>query len=238
MSDGRMEPPDGETEVAAGAAAVPSICGENDNGAEAEWDERSEEQDPFAGGAEDIAADETRQKMELFAWADSVLGLSEADLELALEDAVKRFKRKRGALKRIIEARRSEKSKAKAKAERSHAEPNDGKDNVKYYSQDFKVSDRGVFARRIDDNGHPFWDKICTTRIDLEALTRDAREENWGTYIILTNRDGRKKKLAVPHALIAADKVADIAGLLASLGVGIIPRARLVNCWCSSSRSI
>ena len=204
-------------------AAVPCIWGENDDSAEAESGEHSDEQDPFAGGAEDIAADETRRKIELFAWADSVLGLNEAELELALEDAVKHFKMTRGKLKRIIAARRSEKSKAKAKAERDRAEPNDGKDNVKYYSQDFKVSDRGVFARKIDDNGHPFWDKICTTRIDLEALTRDVRGENWGTYIVITNRDGEKKNLAVPLALIGADKVTDIAGLLASLGVGIVP---------------
>ena len=129
----------------------------------------------------------------------------------------------RRALKQIIKARRTDKSKAEARAKRSHAEPNDGKDNVKYYSQDFKVSDRGVFARKIDDKGHPFWDKICTTRIDLEALTRDVRGGNWGTYIIITNRDGEKKKLAVPLALIGADKVTDIAGLLASLGVGIVP---------------
>ena len=227
MSDGRMEPPDGETEVegaaAAAAAAVPCIRGENDNDAETESSERSDEQDPFAGGAEDIAADETRQKIELFVWADGVLGLNDADLELALDAAAKRFKMTRASLKRIIAARLSEKSKAKAKAERGHAEPDDGKENVKYYSQDFKVSDRGVFARKLDDNGHPIWDKICTTRIDLEALTRDAREENWGTYIILANLDGGKKKLAVPRALIHADKVADVAGRLASLGVGIIP---------------
>ena len=223
MSDGRMEPPDDEKEVAAAAAGVPSICPAIDDGAE---DESSEgptaEQDAFAGTAEEVAADETRRKIELFAWADSVLRLSEAELELALDEAAKHFKKPRGALKRIIEARRSEESKAKAKAERRRAEPNDGKDNVKYYPPDFKVSDRGVFARKIDDHGHPFWDRICTTRIDLEALTRDEREENWGTYIVLTNRDGGKKKLAVPHALIAADKVADISGLLASLGVGIV----------------
>ena len=41
------------------------------------------EQDAFADNADDIAADETRRKIELFAWADSVLGLNEADLELA-----------------------------------------------------------------------------------------------------------------------------------------------------------
>ena len=105
--------------------------------------------------------------------------------------------------------------------ERSRSEPDDGKD-VKYYSQDFKVSDRGVFARKLDDKDHPFWVQICTTRIDLEALTRDKRGENWGTYIVITNRDGGKKTLAVPHALTAADKVAEIASLLASIGVGII----------------
>jgi putative DNA primase/helicase len=224
MSDAGMEPPDDEKEAAAAAAGVPSICPALDDGAE---DKRSEgataEQDAFAGSAEEVAADETRRKIELFAWADSVLRLSEAELELALDAAAKHFKKPRAALKRIIEARRLEESKAKAKAERNRAEPNDGKENVKDYSQDFKVSDRGVFVRKFDDNGHPVWDKICTTRIDLAALTRDVREENWGTYIILTNRDGGKKKLAVPHALTAADKVAEIAGLLASLGVGIVP---------------
>ena len=224
MSDGRMEPPYDEKEAAAAPAGVPSICPAIDDGAEDESSEgATAEQDAFAVSAEEVAADETRRKSELFAWADSVLGLNEADLELALAGAMKHFKMTRASLKQIIAARRSEKAKAEAQAERSRAEPNDDKDDVKYYSLDFKVSDHGVFAKKIDDHGHPFWDKICTTRIDLDALTRDVREENWGTYIILTNRDGGRKKLAVPHALIAADKVADIAGLLASLGVGIIP---------------
>jgi Domain of unknown function (DUF927) len=215
--------PDGEKEAATGAAAVPSICPAIDAGAEAERGESTAESDAFAGSAEDVAAEETRRKIELFAWADSVLRLNETDLELELDDAAKHFKMTRTSLKRIIAARRSEKSKAKAKAESRRDESNDDKSNVKYYSPDFKVSDRGVFARKLDDNGHPFWDKICTTRIDLEALTRDVRAENWGTYVTITNRDGQKKKLAVPLALIHADKVADIAGLLASLGVGIIP---------------
>ena len=222
--DGAMEPSDGEKEV---AANVPSICSANDDGSEAESGERPDEQDPFAGSAQDVAADETRRKVELFDWADSVLGLSGADLELALDDAVKRFEMSRASLKRIIGARRSEKAKEEAKGGRS--EPDDGKD-VKYYTQDFKVSDRGVFARKLDDKGHPFWTPICTTRIDLEALTRDERGENWGIYVEITNRDGGKKKLAVPHALTAADKVAEIASLLASIGVGIIAtrQARLL----------
>jgi hypothetical protein len=173
--DGAMESADGETEAPAGAAGVPSICPAMNDAAESGKD--SHEQDPFAGSAEDIAADETRRKIELFAWADSVLELNETDLELALQNAVKRFKMARGALRRIIDARRSEKARAKAGSNRP--EPDDHKDNVKYYSQDFKVSDRGVFARKLDDKGHPFWTPICTTRIDLEALTRDERGENW-----------------------------------------------------------
>ena len=219
--DGAMESPRGEIEAAAGSAGVPSICPAIDDGADAESSEATAEQDAFAGSAEEVAAEETRRKNELFAWADRVLRLNETDLELELDAAVKHFKMTRASLKRIIAARRSEK--AKAKAGHSRDEPNDDKSNVKYYSRDFKVSDRGVFANKFDENGHPFWDQICTTRIDLEALTRDGRAENWGTYIIITNRDGQKKRLAVPLALIHADKVADVAGLLASLGVGIIP---------------
>ena len=223
-SDGSMEPPDSGSEEEAvnheveTASNLPAITGS----AEAESNEGAAESDPFAGTAQDHAAKETRRKIELFKWADSVLDLNETELELALDDAVKRFGMSRSALKRIIRARRSEKSKAKAKAERSRAEPKDDENNVKYYSPDFKVSDRGVFAK-LYDKGHPFWGRICTTRIDLAALTRDVREENWGTYIIITNRDGRRKKLAIPHALTAADKVADIAARLASLGVGIVP---------------
>jgi len=166
--------PDGEIEAAAVLAGVPSICPAIDDGAEAESGECAEEQDPFAGGAEDIAANETRRKIELFDWADSVLELNEADLELALEDAVKHFKMTRASLKRIIAARRSEK--AKAKAGRGRAKPDDDKNNVKYYSLDFKVSDRGVFARKLDDNGHPIWDKICTTRIEPEVRCNRDRQ--------------------------------------------------------------
>jgi hypothetical protein len=101
----------------------------------------------------DHAAKETRDKIELFEWADSVLGLGEAELEVALDDAVKRFGRPRVTLKRIIAARRSEKSKAKAQAERNRAEPKDDDKTFKYYSPDFKVSDRGVFVRKFDNKG-------------------------------------------------------------------------------------
>ena len=68
-----------------------SILSAINGSAEAESNEGAAESDPFAGSAEDHAAKETRQKSELFDWADSVLGLNETELELALDDAVKRF---------------------------------------------------------------------------------------------------------------------------------------------------
>ena len=54
-SDGLMGLPDGEIEAAAVLAEAPSICPANDNDAEAEFGELSDEQDRFAGDAEDIA---------------------------------------------------------------------------------------------------------------------------------------------------------------------------------------
>jgi uncharacterized protein (DUF927 family) len=223
-SDGFRESPGSGLEEEPANREATSILVAIDDNAEAESNEgATESDDPFAGNAEEHAANETRRKIELFEWAESVLGLDEAELELALHDAMKRFGMSRGALKRIIAAQRSKKSKAKANAERKRAEPKDDENNVRYYSSDYKVSDCGVFVRRFDAHGDSFWERICTTRIDLLALTRDRREENWGTYIVITNHDGGRKKLAIPHALTAADKVAEIASLLASLGVGIVP---------------
>src|SRR5947208_11946208 len=111
ISDGFMESPDGALEEEAVTNESPSISPAMDGGAETEIGEPSAEFDPFAGSAEDVAAEETRLKVELFGWTDSVLGLHGADLELALDEAVKRFEKPRASLKRIIAARSSEKSK-------------------------------------------------------------------------------------------------------------------------------
>jgi hypothetical protein len=89
--DGAAESSDGEMEV---AANVPSFGPANGDCTEANSGECTDERDLFAGSAEDVAADETRRRVELFAWADNMFGLSGADLELALDDAVKRFKGK------------------------------------------------------------------------------------------------------------------------------------------------
>ncbi|WP_336485192.1 DUF927 domain-containing protein [Methylobacterium nigriterrae] len=172
--------------------------------------------DPFTGFADDFRTDETRRKEELFAWADQVSSLGEAELELELLDGAKRFGLARSVLVKIIKGRKSE----KARQQRPSGGPESG---FHYYGTDFRTSEKGVFVRRTGSDGTPAWDVICTTQIKIEALTRDARGENWGAYVIVTNRDGRSKPLAIPHALIAAEKSSEIVSTLASLGVGTVP---------------
>lgn len=160
---------------------VPVFCADPD----------STDDDPFDESAEDVAADETRDKILLFAWADSVLGLSEAEFELELDQAAKRFKRPKDALRRVIKARRRDQKKQRDKSGKNQS--NDAGSDTRFYGHDFKSSSAGVWIRRFDSDGVPGWDQISTTRMDLNAFTRDQRGENWGTYVVVTNRDGEKR---------------------------------------------
>jgi putative DNA primase/helicase len=175
---------------------------------------------PWLAVHEEVSSDDTRRKLELLAWAEGALKLSEADLEFELTEAAARFAMTKTDLRRIINAHRKDKKAGKDKpgADRK-AEP---ETDIRFYDG-FKSSSRGLFGQQLDKDGGPFWEQISTTRLDVEALTRDARQENWGTYAVITNRDGYVRKLAIPLALIAADKVLDIAGTLGSLGVGVVP---------------
>ena len=153
------------------------------------WGTDKANENPFADNAEDIAADETRDKIELFAWADGVLGLSEAELELEIDRAAKRFQLTKDALRRIVKARRNDRKKQRHQSGRHQA--NDEGSETRFYGPDFKTSTTGVFTRRFDADGSPFWDRISTTRIEINAFTRDQRGENWGTYV-LNNQSGRR----------------------------------------------
>jgi Domain of unknown function (DUF927) len=155
----------------------------------------------------DGCVDETREKRELLEWADRMCSLDEAEFELALDQAVLRFKRGRATLRQLVKGRRKRTCKqADSAAETRNEEAAD----VHYYGVDFKVSSRGVFARQFDKKGKELWKQISTTRIDLLALTRDVRGQDWGTYIAITDRDGVVKNLAIPHALMAAERVKEI----------------------------
>ena len=159
------------------------------------WKTDQANNDPFGSSAEDISAEETREKVALFEWADQALGLGEAELELKLDEAAKRFKRTRGTLKQLIKARRSDKKRREEARSRPHDAP---EDDVRYYGPDFRVSKRGVFARRIDSEGTPFWERISTTRMDIEALTRDARARELGDVCRHHQQGWRHEKAGNP----------------------------------------
>jgi putative DNA primase/helicase len=175
------------------------------------------EVDPFADAAEDYTADDTRRKSALEAWAESVLHLSETELERELLEAAERFNVGVPVLRRLINGRRTTNDGTAPGASNDHASD----DGALFYGSDFKVTSRGVFAKRFDRAGDYEWDTITTTPIYLEAMTRDKLSENWGTYITIFNRDGDFKRIAIPHSLLAADKKTDIAANLATVGVGV-----------------
>ena len=121
----------------------------------------AEEADPFAANAEDVGDEETKQKNELFAWADGVLDLGTAELELALEAAVKRFGRTRAILLRIVKARQAERERARRRPDQDATE-----EGVRYYGSDFKVSEsRGVSPGRIDSEGARY---LGTDQLDAD----------------------------------------------------------------------
>jgi hypothetical protein len=178
------------------------------------------ESDEPDANAEDLAAKETREKIEMFAWADSVLDLGGADLEAAVEAAVKRFVgRPREMLLKLIESRRAARDRA---GPQPRAGPQDHGDRTedtrKYYGVRFAASDHGLFCRGDNDA----WEQIAATRIDLVGLSRDACSENWGTCVCVRNRDGVRKLLTVPYALIAAGRAKEIAAMLGSRGALIV----------------
>jgi hypothetical protein len=65
------------------------------------------------------------------------------------------------------------------------------------------------------------WVQISRTRIDLEAVTRSKKDDDWGVYIKLRNMDGRDTLKSIPRSIIT-DKKGNIAGSLAALGADIV----------------
>src|SRR5215218_7370318 len=64
-------------------------------------------------------------------------------------------------------------------------------------SRDQLAKELGIDVQKFDKDGEQYWEQISTTRLDVEALTRDARKENWGSYVVVTNRDGDVRKLVI-----------------------------------------
>lgn len=88
------------------------------------------------------------------------------------------------------------------------------------------TDDMGVEEEVLEDaaDGPPpprQWVQISRTRIDLEAVTRSKKDDDWGVYITLRNMDGRNTRKSIPRTIIT-DLKGSVAGDLAELGAAIV----------------
>jgi hypothetical protein len=175
------------------------------------------------------------------------------DVVIAIRDALHPIGRQPDAcfvglkadqLKRLLVSRLNELKKPKLKkiidAQTKRETAYDRKQGVKYYGDSYKVANQGVFWLReptqqeallavflgIDLDALREWVRITRTRIDLLATTRSITDDDWGVLVELTNKDGRRKRLAISASIIT-DKSGNIAGQLQSLGVDVVGDQRM-----------
>lgn len=90
-----------------------------------------------------------------------------------------------------------------------------------YEIGDFSISDLGVFQTTPGKDGTTRQIKLCS-RIDVSALTRDPRSENWGLELRFKDPDGVSKSWALPKELLAGNGDSYRAPLL-KMGATIEP---------------
>jgi uncharacterized protein (DUF927 family) len=132
--------------------------------------------------------------------------------------------RKKDEKKKLIEG---EQQKAADEEVREKAE-----ENVRFYHEfkKYKVLDHGGVFVLVDEklktgDVMPKWEQISRTRIELMAVTRSKRDDNWGVHVQIVNMDGRVTRRSIPRNIIN-DTQGNIAGQLADLGVDIVQDQR------------
>ncbi|WP_073427101.1 DUF927 domain-containing protein [Paraburkholderia terricola] len=96
----------------------------------------------------------------------------------------------------------------------------------------FEVKDSGVWFHGTDNRGQklrPHW--ICA-RLDVTAETRDENNNEWGYLLEFDDRDGKRKRWAVPARLFAGDGT-ELRSTLLSMGLKIgftqVARSQIAN---------
>jgi hypothetical protein len=132
-----------------------------------------------------------------------------------------------GQLRRIVsgrfeDAKRFFRSRLIENEERQANEDNiraRNEENARFYGE-FRqyraTDDMGLEEEVLEDSadGPPpprQWVQISRTRIDLEAVTRSKKDDDWGVYIKLRNMDGRDTNKSIPRTIIT-----DLKGSVAS----------------------
>jgi hypothetical protein len=142
-----------------------------------------------------------------------------------------------GQLRRILsgrfeDAKRFFRSRLIENEERQATEDNiraRNEENARFYGE-FRqyraTDDMGLEEEVLEDSadGPPpprQWVQISRTRIDLEAVTRSKKDDDWGVYIKLRNMDGRDTNKSIPRTIIT-DLKGSVASDLAELGAAIV----------------
>ena len=92
----------------------------------------------------------------------------------------------------------------------------------------FRLTEDGVYYADSDEDDEEIeWVPVCS-RLEVLALTRDDRGEEWGRLLAVTDADGSTHEWAMPMALLAGDGAAYRERLL-SLGLHIEPGTKARN---------
>lgn len=92
----------------------------------------------------------------------------------------------------------------------------------------FTVNDDGVWYFGKNDNGNdapPLW--ICS-RLEITAVTRDAKNESWGRLLEFDDLDGTHHAWAMPMELLKGDG-AEYRGVLLSMGLQVSTMTKARN---------
>lgn len=92
----------------------------------------------------------------------------------------------------------------------------------------FEVTDKGVFHKGVDRDGKPTAPEWVCTRLDVEALTRDAEGNGWGYLLTFADPVGKPKQWAMPARMLAGDGGEYRAALL-GMGLRLSSSARARN---------
>src|SRR4051812_46659004 len=114
---------------------------------------------------------------------------TDAEIELAISEAVSRFGLSPDALLRLVKGDRHETGRGNVQSGHPSEPP---EEDARYFGSDFKSSSRGVFARYLNDHGETEWKEVCKTPMYLIGLARDERSKNWEALVKLVDLDGRK----------------------------------------------
>lgn len=86
----------------------------------------------------------------------------------------------------------------------------------------FLIRDDGVFIERNDKEGSPYLTRL-SSRIDIEALTRNKNGQQWGLLLKFKDRDGNVHEWSMPRDMLSG-RVEDYRRQLLSLGADLAPK--------------